>query len=541
MLVLGVAAAREARLQKRTNGERANIHAIALQQRRNHGNATASRYRSLLLQAVDGLPPSERTLAQGLLGKLDPLVLSQLTRGARRARRQLDNATSAPRGGRRTGGPLAAAAALRRGAGGKCGKPTPRALRPACSDPLVRRVYKAIDWSQPLVRTDQRSTAHPHPPCARGVPAVSELSAPLFVAAEAPERLTTAGAPYGLRMGDKTVAQMVTKISQYLANSSQPAACGYGTCAVVGSSGALRDGDLGAAIDAHDAVIRVNAAPVGGFEAAVGARTTWRVSNSEKPFMLADLEVPELQVAICHMGWIGSCQHQAFSGKYDGNHKGGTGTLAYINPVFYNELWSLLGRPRDKQAPSTGLLAIALALGVCGSVSLYGFGHAGAKAGKQPCRHYWECVQWEDEASYYDPLHQFHDWLAEERLRTLWLRIGLLRDGAASGGGAAGAAAVRAAAAAAADRSDGEAAARWAAVRSEWAADVKTLARYNDARRRSGVKAGQGDFSANVSEILAGRSAGGLSTKDQRIAGRPPARAAKGRGRGGRARQGLLG
>ena len=96
MLVLGVAAAREARLQKRTTGERASIHAIALQQRRNHGNATASRYRSLLLQAVDGLPPSERTLAQGLLGKLDPLVLSQLTRGARRARRQLDNATSAP-------------------------------------------------------------------------------------------------------------------------------------------------------------------------------------------------------------------------------------------------------------------------------------------------------------------------------------------------------------------------------------------------------------------------------------------------------------
>ena len=57
-----------------------------VQQRRNHGNATASRYRSLLLQAVDGLPPSERTLAQGLLGKLDPLVLSQLTRGARKQR-----------------------------------------------------------------------------------------------------------------------------------------------------------------------------------------------------------------------------------------------------------------------------------------------------------------------------------------------------------------------------------------------------------------------------------------------------------------------
>ena len=168
MLVLGVAAAaREARLQKRTNGERANnVHAIALQQRRNH-NATASRYRSLLLQAVDGLPPSERTLAQGLLGKLDPLVLSQLTRGARRAR-----ASSTTRRARRAAPPRRRPArgggGLRRGAGGKCGKPT-RALRPACGDPLVRRVYKAIDWSQPLVRTD-RSTAHP-PACARGVPA----------------------------------------------------------------------------------------------------------------------------------------------------------------------------------------------------------------------------------------------------------------------------------------------------------------------------------------------------------------------------------
>ena len=28
-----------------------------------------------------------------------------------------------------------------------------------------------------------------------------------------------------------------------------------------------------------------------------------------------------------------------------------------------------------------------------------------------------ECPQWEDEAQYYDPLHTFHDWLAEERLR----------------------------------------------------------------------------------------------------------------------------
>ena len=38
---------------------------------------------------------------------------------------------------------------------------------------------------------------------------------------------------------------------------------------------------LGAAIDAHDFVVRINLAPVGGYEAAVGRKTSLRVLNSE--------------------------------------------------------------------------------------------------------------------------------------------------------------------------------------------------------------------------------------------------------------------
>ena len=48
-------------------------------------------------------------------------------------------------------------------------------------------------------------------------------------------------------------------------------------------------------------------------------------------------------------------------------HRGAPSRRRYVNPVFYSELWTLLGRPKDKQAPSTGLLAITLALGVCGT------------------------------------------------------------------------------------------------------------------------------------------------------------------------------
>jgi hypothetical protein len=50
-------------------------------------------------------------------------------------------------------------------------------------------------------------------------------------------------------------------------------------CAVVGSSSNLLGSGLGAEIDAHDAVIRINLAPTRGFEADVGRRTTHYVVN----------------------------------------------------------------------------------------------------------------------------------------------------------------------------------------------------------------------------------------------------------------------
>ena len=205
------------------------------------------------------------------------------------------------------------------------------------------------------------------PRCGRTPRAVKALNAPLFMGAEWPRRLLASKAPFGLRMGGKTEKQMHDTLRLYLRNISQPLRCHYRTCAVVGSAGRLRDSRLGAAIDAHDAIIRINAAPTRGFETAVGQRTTWRVHNSEKPWFMASLNTPELQVVVCHTAWIGACQHQAFSGLWSAN-------ASIINPVLYSQLWGLLKRPKGKQAPSTGLLAIALALGVCDRVRLFGFG-----------------------------------------------------------------------------------------------------------------------------------------------------------------------
>ena len=116
-----------------------------------------------------------------------------------------------------------------------------------------------------------------------------------------------------------------------------------------------------------------------------------------------------------------------------------------VNPRFYGELWSLLGRPAGKRSPSTGLLAIALALGVCGRVSLYGFSAPSERQVKCE-RHYWECPAWAEAQRYLDPKHAFHLWSAEVQLREAWRASGLVDDGPSTyGAGEAGAAAVRAA------------------------------------------------------------------------------------------------
>ena len=56
---------------------------------------------------------------------------------------------------------------------------------------------------------------------------------------------------------------------------------GFESFAIVGSSGLLLSGRMGQEIDGHELVVRLNLAPVGGFEQIVGRRTSLRVVNSE--------------------------------------------------------------------------------------------------------------------------------------------------------------------------------------------------------------------------------------------------------------------
>jgi len=70
----------------------------------------------------------------------------------------------------------------------------------------------------------------------------------------------------------------------------------HGTCAIVGNSGILKKGGYGQSINAHDVVMRINQAPVIGYEEVVGSRTTYRMLNNKWTTVYFEDNVPNTDV-----------------------------------------------------------------------------------------------------------------------------------------------------------------------------------------------------------------------------------------------------
>ncbi|XP_026205852.1 CMP-N-acetylneuraminate-beta-galactosamide-alpha-2,3-sialyltransferase 1-like [Anabas testudineus] len=162
------------------------------------------------------------------------------------------------------------------------------------------------------------------------------------------------------------------------------------TCAVVGNSVNLKGSHYGRHIDVHDIIIRMNYGQTKGYEADVGNRTTHRIMYPESatdldstthlvlfPFKIQDLE------------WLSRAVTSRFPGKKYGSVKSvitaNKHLVMVLNPAFMkyvHETWL------DKKGkyPSTGFMAVVLALHICGKVNVFGYG--ADKDGNWS--HYWE-------------------------------------------------------------------------------------------------------------------------------------------------------
>lgn len=70
----------------------------------------------------------------------------------------------------------------------------------------------------------------------------------------------------------------------------------FSSCAVVGNGGVLKRYSFGRAIDGHDAVLRLNQAPVKSYEKIVGSKTTFRVLNNKWTTVYFEDNVPSTNV-----------------------------------------------------------------------------------------------------------------------------------------------------------------------------------------------------------------------------------------------------
>ena len=199
-----------------------------------------------------------------------------------------------------------------------------------------------------------------------------------------------------------------------------------GTCAVVGNSGVLKLGRHGASIDRHDTVWRVNQAPVGGKEYApiVGSRVTYRLLNSKWSTVycedgvysdqvpggtsnlaryLMGLEPPNATL-VASRADVAAFDRLATAQRRRRPDLNPTALLS-SRVISRARAWLLSYNDTTQEiSPSTGLLAVYVAMQLCDSVSVYGFSLVDSR---------W-AVDMKKGAKRYHYFHRFHD---SEQLR----------------------------------------------------------------------------------------------------------------------------
>jgi hypothetical protein len=177
----------------------------------------------------------------------------------------------------------------------------------------------------------------------------------------------------------------------------------YATCAVVGNSGVMLLAAAGSEIDGHDAVIRMNLAPVRGFEEHVGSRTTFQIVNSPNiremlagslPWQTND-NATRLVMFETDTSFARTHLAAALMGEYKDK-------ALLLNPTFFEfcvEIWQTLKRSVELETgkefhkkPMSGFFATMMALQVCDHVDLSGF-DAYTSAKSKNLYHYFDHVQ----------------------------------------------------------------------------------------------------------------------------------------------------
>uniref|UniRef100_A0A4W5MP78 Lactosylceramide alpha-2,3-sialyltransferase n=1 Tax=Hucho hucho TaxID=62062 RepID=A0A4W5MP78_9TELE len=216
--------------------------------------------------------------------------------------------------------------------------------------------------------------------------------------------------PLGLQGCDESVARALASLTHPgLPPSLEGRGRGGGCrrCVVVGSGGVLHGSHLGSHIDQYDVIIRMNNAPVSGFERDAGSRTTVRLMYPEgaplSPSEYRHTSLVTLVVFKClDLDWLTSVLTKQplswwsklwFWRDVVENIPLKPENIQILNPEIMHKTALALQRYTQQQrklVPTLGASAVVMALQLCDEVSLAGFGydlqHPGARL------HYYESL-----------------------------------------------------------------------------------------------------------------------------------------------------
>uniref|UniRef100_A0A8C7XR41 ST3 beta-galactoside alpha-2,3-sialyltransferase 4 n=1 Tax=Oryzias sinensis TaxID=183150 RepID=A0A8C7XR41_9TELE len=181
-------------------------------------------------------------------------------------------------------------------------------------------------------------------------------------------------------------------------------------CVVVGNSNAIKNTSLGNTINKYDVVIRLNNAPIRGYEEDVGNKTTIRIfyPESASPDPGLNNEADTLMVMVPFksrdLRWLKEILYDEKRVRKDFSNPPtliwlvDSSKVRVLDPHFMHQTANkMLHIPYPPKKvcqlkryfhPTTGLLAVFVALNYCDVVHLAGFGYPPRKDLKQPIHYF---------------------------------------------------------------------------------------------------------------------------------------------------------
>lgn len=234
------------------------------------------------------------------------------------------------------------------------------------------------------------------------------------------DHLSAEALPYGIKGSELLLLKVLAAISSF----TMPAnieSLDCRTCAVIGNGFALKNSSLGEIINKYDVVIRLNDAPVRGFEEDVGNKTTLRLfypeSASYNPGIHNDPDtllvlVPFKQQDLRWLKEILYDEKRVQKGFWKPPPQiwlGRASQIRVLDPYFLRitarKFLQIPVQPRKQQKavhPTTGLLAVFVALNYCDVVHVAGFGYPASRNQNQPIHYYGQQTMKSMKNSYHD-------------------------------------------------------------------------------------------------------------------------------------------